>query len=83
MDRFIILKIKLSRQKYQPNSNREITQKEHSIIILNIILTIKEIKQEPLMQFKEMNSQIILKISMSNLQMISQEMLRPKPIYRM
>lgn len=83
MDRFIILKIKLSRQKYQLNSNREITQKEHSIIILNIILTIKEIKQEPLMQFKEMNSQIILKISMSNLQMISQEMLRPKPIYRM
>ena len=83
MDRFIILKIKLSRQKYQLNSNREITQKEHSIIILNIILIIKEIKQEPLMQFKEMNSQIILKISMSNLQMISQEMLRPKPIYRM
>ena len=83
MDRFIILKIKLSRQKYQLNSNREITQKEHSIIILNIILTIKEIKQEPLMQFKEMNSQIILQISMSNLQMISQEMLRLKLIYRM
>lgn len=83
MDRFIILKIKLSRQKYQLNSNREITQKEHSIIILNIILTIREIKQELLMQFKEMNSQIILKISMSSLQMISQEMLRPKPIYRM